>query len=107
MASWPHTSPPRHDCGEGDRGGGGGDDVTHRTEELSGLADRPGEVPGEVGESGQDEVAERVAGDVAGNGAVTGGEAVAEELGPQRRLRGEGEETAADVARAAGPRARW
>ena len=81
-----------HARGEGDVGVGGGVDAAAGGENLRGHLHGLGEVAGDVGESGDEEVAEAVAFEVA---LV---EAVLEEAGEQVLVLGERDHAVADVA---------
>ena len=81
-----------HARGEGDVGVGGGEDAAAGGEDLRGHLDGLGEVSGDVGEGGDEEVAEAVAFELA---LV---EAELEELGEEVLVLGEGDHAVADVA---------
>ena len=81
-----------HAGGEGDVGVGGGEDAAAGGEDLRGHLDGLGEVSGDVGERGDEEVAEAVAFELA---LV---EAELEELGEEVLVLGEGDHAVADVA---------
>ncbi len=81
-----------HAGGDGGVGGGAGVDAAAGGEDLGAGLDGLGEVSGDAGEGGEEEVAEAVAFEVAG------GEAVLEEAGEEGFVLGEGDEAVADVA---------
>jgi hypothetical protein len=81
-----------HEGGEGGVGGGGGKDAAAGGENLRAGLDGLGEVAGDGGERGEEEIAEAVAFEVAV------GEAVLEELGEQVLVFREGDHAVADVA---------
>ena len=81
-----------HAGGEGDVGGGGGVDAAAGGEDVGGGLDGLGEVSGDVGEGGEEEIAEGVAFE------VTLLEAVLEEAGEEVLVFGESDHAVADVA---------
>ena len=81
-----------HARGEGDVGVGGGVDAAAGGEDLGGHLHGLGEVSGDVGEGGEEEIAEAVAFEV----AVV--EAVLEEAGEQELVLGERDHAVADVS---------
>jgi hypothetical protein len=81
-----------HARGEGGVGGGGGVDAAAGGEDLGAGLDGSGEIAGDSGERGEEEVAEVVALEIAV------GEAVLEELGEEVLILGEGDEAVAEVA---------
>ena len=81
-----------HAGGQGDVGGGGGVDAAAGGENLRGQLHGLGEVAGDVGERGDEEVAEVVAFEVALR------EAVLEETGEEMLVFGERDHAVADVA---------
>ncbi len=81
-----------HARGESGVGGGAGVDATAGGEDLGAGLDGLGEVSGDAGEGGEEEVAEAVTFEVAL------GEAVLEELGEEGFVLGEGDEAVAEVA---------
>ncbi len=81
-----------HAGGEGDVGVGGGEDAAAGGEDLRGHLDGLSEVPGDVGEGGDEEVAEAVAFELA---LV---EAELKELGEEMLVFREGDHAVADVA---------
>ena len=81
-----------HAGGDGGVGGGAGVDAAAGGEDLGADLDGLGEVSGDAGEGGEEEVAEAVAFEVAV------GEAVLEEAGEEVFVLGEGDEAVADVA---------
>ena len=82
-----------HARAEGGVGGGGGIDAAASGKNLGAGLDGLGEVAGNAGESGEEEIAEAVAFQVAL------GEAVLEEAGEQVLILGESDEAVAQVAR--------
>ena len=81
-----------HAGGDGGVGGGAGVDAAAGGEDLGAGLDGLGEVAGDAGEGGEEEVAEAVAFEIAV------GEAVLEEAGEEGFVLGEGDEAVADVA---------